>query len=478
MKALRVSAGIAKTFGLAALEHLAGGYIVGEAQKIAESTKEKIDDQQNKLQVNNSIEPIKELRKQFEKCVELTCAQKNVDRIAIFVDDLDRLEPRRAVELLEVLKLFLDCKRCVFILAIDYDVVSRGVIAKYGSVEAGGLTEDKGKSFFDKIIQVPFKMPTASYNITNYVRECFKQIGMPCNDQDELKIYEGLINNSIGTNPRAMKRLFNAFQLLTIVVKDKMLESSTNRQLLFAVLCLQYCNEKIYDFVVRNGQDLTADVVNSLVESNYEQFVKYVEDDENIADDGGLTEDDFESARSFLEKFKAAVDIINPDGNIDDKEIENLREVIKFSSITSANDNSSGTKRKKAQVFSSLDELNYKWNVEGKTAHLQKLIDIAQNLAKNKAIGSELIIKQNRTDIDVQVRFSSKKFFKIAFTERANGIGVEIYGESSILRNTQENFKFNKFGKVEYIIISIAIGDEEGIQKYNELIQSYLDILE
>lgn len=50
----------------------------------------------------------------------------------IFVDDLDRLVPSKAVELLEVLKLFLDCKQCVFVLAIDYEVVIRGAIKKYG----------------------------------------------------------------------------------------------------------------------------------------------------------------------------------------------------------------------------------------------------------------------------------------------------------------------------------------------------------
>ena len=48
-------------------------------------------------------------------------------RIVIFVDDLDRLEPRRAVELMETLKIFLDLDHCVFVLAIDFDVVAQGV---------------------------------------------------------------------------------------------------------------------------------------------------------------------------------------------------------------------------------------------------------------------------------------------------------------------------------------------------------------
>ncbi len=74
-------------------------------------------------------------------------------RVVVFVDDLDRLQPQKAVEVLETMKIFLDCERCVFVLAVDYDVVARGVKAKYGDT----LSDEKGKSFFDKIIQLPFK---------------------------------------------------------------------------------------------------------------------------------------------------------------------------------------------------------------------------------------------------------------------------------------------------------------------------------
>lgn len=97
----------------------------------------------------------------------------------LFVDDLDRLIPSKAVELLEVLKLFLDCKQCVFVLAIDYEVVIRGSIEKYGFASyMSDKIEDKernreyekGKSFFDKIIQVLFKVPVAVYDIKNYLK--------------------------------------------------------------------------------------------------------------------------------------------------------------------------------------------------------------------------------------------------------------------------------------------------------------------
>ena len=43
----------------------------------------------------------------------------------VFVDDLDRLEPKLAVTLLEALKNLFELQKCVFVIAIDYDVVAK-----------------------------------------------------------------------------------------------------------------------------------------------------------------------------------------------------------------------------------------------------------------------------------------------------------------------------------------------------------------
>ncbi|WP_298704633.1 P-loop NTPase fold protein [uncultured Campylobacter sp.] len=113
---------------------------------------------------------VKNLRAEFEKCVNFALKARNKEKLVIFVDDLDRLNPSRAVELLEVLKNYLDCEKCVFILAVDSSVIFQGVREKYSS----DITPKKAKSFFDKIIQVPFKMPIDIYDIKNYVKKLTK----------------------------------------------------------------------------------------------------------------------------------------------------------------------------------------------------------------------------------------------------------------------------------------------------------------
>ena len=71
---------------------------------------------------------VSDLKDAFQDSVNDKLKESKKDRVVIFVDDLDRLNPAKAVELLEVLKVFLDCENCVFILAVDYSVVTAGVI--------------------------------------------------------------------------------------------------------------------------------------------------------------------------------------------------------------------------------------------------------------------------------------------------------------------------------------------------------------
>ena len=75
----------------------------------------------------NYAREVLELKEKFQNAINEKITKVNKDRVVVFVDDLDRLQPEKAVELLEVLKLFLECERCVFVIAVDYEVVTRGI---------------------------------------------------------------------------------------------------------------------------------------------------------------------------------------------------------------------------------------------------------------------------------------------------------------------------------------------------------------
>ena len=354
MKGLRYCYLIGKAASIAALE-LSGAGITAETLKKASEGAESTVNELNQSDPSISIE---NLKKTFTDCITKKLEERNIDRekgrIVIFIDDLDRLNPGKAVELLEVLKLFLDCKNCVFVLAIDYDVVCRGVEIKYGSLaDNKTASAEKGKSFFDKIIQVPFKMPIARYNIQKYVTNCFKQIGITFANENEANIYIDLIKRSIGTNPRSMKRLFNAFQLLLKIVPKEKIAKSQDQQLLFAILCLQHCSESIYSFTIRNLDSLNYDMFKLIVDADFDGFTKLTE--EMGIDSEDLSEDDFKAAQPFMEKLKRAIDL-DDNNDIDEKEFENFKEIMDFSAITNATDiDKSQTVKKGSQIVDEKD---------------------------------------------------------------------------------------------------------------------------
>lgn len=157
------------------------------------------------------MENIKSLKENYEKLISETAGDDG--RVIIFIDDLDRLNPEISVALLETIKLFMDVEKCVYVLAIDYDVVVRGIRAKYGD----DMDDTKCRSFFDKIIQLPFRMPTEKYDIEKFL----KNSNLKDKFSGYTEVLGKLIKNTLGSNPRTFKRIINTFELLKIVGKKK-----------------------------------------------------------------------------------------------------------------------------------------------------------------------------------------------------------------------------------------------------------------
>ena len=94
--------------------------------------------------------------------------------VLVFVDDLDRLNPPVAVEILELLKNIFSLQGCIFILAIDYEVVVKGLEPKFGKLN--DKNEREFRSFFDKIIQVPFSLPVNNYQPGSFLLNMLRDI--------------------------------------------------------------------------------------------------------------------------------------------------------------------------------------------------------------------------------------------------------------------------------------------------------------
>ena len=200
---------------------------------------------------------IKQLRAELSVLVkEIKTLETNpFGKVVIYVDDLDRIEPRDAVKILELLKNIFNIKDCVFILAIDYQVVVKGLKEKFG--EQTPENEWEFRAFFDKIIQLPFTMPMGKYDIGNYVIDLLAKIEFYSGD-DELndELIKEFVELSIGGNPRSIKRLINSLALIKIF-NDKSKDYSDGDVLvdkdvasvMFAMVCLQIAYPEIYEML-------------------------------------------------------------------------------------------------------------------------------------------------------------------------------------------------------------------------------------
>ena len=199
----------------------------------------------------------KEIEKLIAEIIE-TSKDKNKTGFIFFIDDLDRIDPPVAVQILELLKNIFDLDKCIFVLAIDYDVVIKGLEPKFGKLTP--QNEREFRSFFDKIIQMPFSMPVASYTIDVYLIDALKNIGFITEEEATENQYKEslteLASLSVGQNPRALKRLTNTLSLITIINKygDEQQNEIENEKLIgFAMVCLQIAYPYVYNKLIEDS---------------------------------------------------------------------------------------------------------------------------------------------------------------------------------------------------------------------------------
>jgi len=193
---------------------------------------------------------IRELRESLQIVINEAIEHSDKRAFIFFIDDLDRLDPTIAVNILELIKNLFDLHNCIFVLAIDYSVVIKGLQSKFG--EMTEANEWEFRAFFDKIIQLPFSMPISSYNISKYLQSLLINVNYFKKDnlenKDTLEKIANIVSLSVGTNPRALKRLANSVSLIEIIRGEQEI-SLDERIIEFALICVQIAYSSIYKLI-------------------------------------------------------------------------------------------------------------------------------------------------------------------------------------------------------------------------------------
>ena len=273
---------------------------------------------------------------------------KEGEKIVLMIDDLDRLRPSSALDILEAIKNFLDVPRCVFILAIDNSIIQQGVMDKFG-VET---QKAHGKSFFDKIIQVPFNMPVAAYDIERYT---LSLLGWKTLDKDRYKkkggkdyflsvadkrakrilgredvVFFSKVSKIVATsNPRSIKRIANYANLLKMVYEQKEAKSLSLREakLIYALACLQMQWPEILQFLAENPSPATLGQLKPEIIENHSFFHSLMDRHQNRQ---GL----FTRIQSFFDVLIDLLDSGERDGKLSTTEFEPLWQMMVATNLT------------------------------------------------------------------------------------------------------------------------------------------------
>ncbi|TGQ13579.1 Qat anti-phage system ATPase QatA [Mesorhizobium sp. M00.F.Ca.ET.217.01.1.1] len=166
---------VARTLGSAALTFYTGmpqGDVLQGVSKMAESViadpqsvltgemfKKIFDGAQEHFKADKpedtAPDRIHQFRRDFKDLLEVA----KIDRLVVLVDDLDRCLPKTAIATLEAIRLFLFVPKASFVIAADEGMIEYAVRDHFPDLPASSGVNSYARSYLEKLIQVPFRMP-------------------------------------------------------------------------------------------------------------------------------------------------------------------------------------------------------------------------------------------------------------------------------------------------------------------------------
>ncbi len=269
-------------------------------------------------------------RSGFEKLVSLWTQSGDGRRVVIFVDDLDRIRPSMAMELLEAIKNFIDTPGCVFVMTLDYEVIQRGMLEKLGQ----DLQKTSSKAFLDKMIQLPFVVPTTSYQLDEYIVNLLNKAGLPFMDKEgcdaeSQQFFLDITRFTVGRNPRGIKRVVNYMSLLERIHCHNAGRETTvgESKILFALVSMQIAWPELFQYFVRDPS------VGSVTSLQSWDFLESLPEARNLFERSPDKELVKNAISAYFDTLFRLLDV-NDDGQVDARELKPVLEVMELAKMT------------------------------------------------------------------------------------------------------------------------------------------------
>ncbi len=295
-KAIKYGAELLLTGGSSALADVALSTIIEKTVGLSDGINNEkwIDTIKGELSNKELRKDINTFRDNFDKLLK----QTKIDRLVVFIDELDRCSPDTILNTLEAIRLFLYVGNTVFIIGADERHISYAVKTKFKEIEGIGI--DIGKEYLEKIIQYPVRIPRLSAReVELYIALLFMQKELDPDDfervvhfvQDKkkenflqfrldysiLKEYDGRIADKVklsldiakqlssvlavglNGNPRHCKRFLNEMEMRLNMANYKGIK--LDRKILAKLMMLEYFKPRMFFELVGAESDIDGSIM-------------------------------------------------------------------------------------------------------------------------------------------------------------------------------------------------------------------------
>lgn len=129
-----------------------------EIDEITENTEYK--SLMTEVRKGNSSRFIEQFREIFESIIE----EANYKAVIVYIDDLDRCDPKRIIGCLEAVKLFVNVKKTAFVIGADERIIEVAIEQHCPIKPVRDEISSPFSDYLEKLIHLPYKLPKLSDN--------------------------------------------------------------------------------------------------------------------------------------------------------------------------------------------------------------------------------------------------------------------------------------------------------------------------
>jgi len=166
------------------------------------------------LLYHHAFKTLKEQTEELRESLQKASGSLHAN-IVVFIDDLDRCNPERAVNLLEGIKLILSQPGFVFVLAVDREVIE-GYLEHLYTEKYKLPANSRGQMYMDKLVQLPIQIPVHVARFAKHIEAIVTNYAKNHSHVDPsilraLTATQGALSVGANGNPRSFVRTMNAF---------------------------------------------------------------------------------------------------------------------------------------------------------------------------------------------------------------------------------------------------------------------------